>query len=76
VHNRVSSPRNRRNSVCAQHAFDSVVVWGFRKMRSSGEVQTRKSHRLMRIARGTLGILGRTGDAYYRKYEELKRAKR
>jgi hypothetical protein len=59
-----------------QHAFDSVVVWGFRKMRSSGEVQTRKSHRLMRIARGTLGILGRTGDAYYRKYEELKRAKR
>lgn len=60
-----------------QHGIDKAVAWGFKKMK---EVDTEESPEItnpyLRTAadagRKTLGFLGRAGQAYYKRYEELK----
>lgn len=59
-----------------QHSVDKVTEWGFKKMKEAAK--TKKSapkdeNVAMKGARGVVGFLGEAGDAFYRKYEDLKR---
>ena len=64
-----------------QDGVDDVCKWGFAKMRSIGyskmPKQKREENRCVygakKLGRGTLGFLGNIGDAFYRKYTELKK---
>lgn len=63
-----------------QHAVDSAVFWGFRKMRSAGESEesseAAKRHPALRQAqragKGLLSFFGEMGDSFYEKYGNLK----
>ncbi len=64
-----------------QHAVDNIFLWGFRKVRDLGAAKDSprlaRDHpalrRAARVGKGLLSFLGEAGDAYYRKYAELKK---
>ena len=64
-----------------QDATDRIIDWGFEKMKQTGEEPEQKETEpknpyvrgVKKFGKGILFFLGKTGDAYYRKYEELKR---
>lgn len=61
-----------------QHGMDRVIGWGFARMRDVKIDQQQREKRgvlgrLLRMGKGSVKFLGDAGDAYYRKYEDLKR---
>lgn len=57
-----------------QHGLDKVIAWGFSQMRSTGEQKPKaNAGRASRFVRGALKTFGKMGDAYYRKYDDLKK---
>lgn len=65
-----------------QHTVDRAVTWGFARLRSVDKpekiVEANDPHpwftKSKRFAKATVGFIGETGDAFYKKYEELKKA--
>jgi len=63
-----------------QHGIDRTIEWGFKKMKEAEKTKptTIENPYLKNAAeagRKTLGFLGRAGQAYYKRYEELKTKK-
>lgn len=61
-----------------QHGIDLVIGWGFRKMKEqgidSGHNKAKKPvSKVESTVRSALHFLGSAGDAYMKKYEELKK---
>lgn len=61
-----------------QHLTDKVIGWGLKKMKETGESEpigdnTKAAGKAEKAVRGTLKFFGTLGDAYYTKYEELKK---
>jgi acetyl-CoA acetyltransferase len=70
-----------------QHGMDRVIAWGFQSMRKATEqsgkaaTKTKKAtaSRLDTAKQTGISILrfiGQTGEAYFEKYEELKKNKK
>jgi len=66
-----------------QNTVDEVADWGFHKMHEAGAkpVKRKKSEKkavtnAKRAGRSVLRFLGTAGEAYFDKYEELKRRKK
>jgi hypothetical protein len=66
-----------------QDGIDDVLTWGFKRIRKVADEPAppppKDSNPYLQTAaragRGLLRFLGEAGDAYYRKYGELKRVK-
>ncbi len=65
-----------------QHGMDKTIVWGLRSMKkasttspSRGKHPPKKSAlgRLGRAGRAALSFVGNAGEAYYERYDDLKR---
>ena len=65
-----------------QDSIDVVADAGFRMIRTIGSAPEKKQEKeagkpyvqkAKRLGKGALRFLGTVGDAYYRKYEELKK---
>lgn len=61
-----------------QHLTDRVIGWGLKKMKETGEAppsakNDKAAGKAEKAVRGTLKFFGTMGDAYYTKYEELKK---
>lgn len=59
-----------------QHGMDKATEWGLKRMRENTEKSSGKKGDAG-AAKGNpvLRFFGETGEAYYRVYEQLKRAK-
>lgn len=65
-----------------QHATDKTIEWGFRSMRKAAQSPARSVvkkkgvlGKVGRAGRGILSFVGNAGEAYYERYEELKKSK-
>ena len=65
-----------------QHGMDKTIVWGLRSMKkasttspSRGKNPPKKGvlSRMGRMSRGALSFISNAGEAYYERYDELKR---
>lgn len=58
-----------------QHGMDKATEWGLQRMRESQERPASAKGTGKTSGNPVLRFLGESGEAYYRVYESLKRAK-
>lgn len=58
-----------------QHGIDRIIGWGFERMRDADQPTKEPSGKIVGTGKKMISFIGRAGDAYYKKYDELKNGK-